>query len=102
VSANAYVVLVEGVGAGRRELTHLLDAVVWVQSDLAEAERRGILRGGGEAAHREQWDGWMAEELPFLASDRPWERATVIVAGTADLDYDPQHEVVLWGKALAG
>lgn len=45
VSAQASVVIIEGVGAARRELTHLLDAVVWVQSDVGEAERRGILRG---------------------------------------------------------
>ena len=41
VSAQAAVVILEGVGAARRELTHLLDAVVWVQSDVGEAERRG-------------------------------------------------------------
>jgi hypothetical protein len=45
VSAKASVVVIKGVGAARRELTHLLDAMVWVQSDVGEAERRGILRG---------------------------------------------------------
>ena len=40
VPAGRQLLLVEGVGAGRRELTDLLDAVVWVQSDFAEAERR--------------------------------------------------------------
>jgi cystathionine gamma-synthase len=37
----------------------------------------------------------MAEELPFLAADRPWERATVIVAGTEALEHDAGAEVVL-------
>lgn len=95
VSANASIVIIEGVGAGRRELSHMLDAMVWVQSDFSEAERRGILRGGGEAAHRESWDEWMAEEIPFLAADRPWQRATVVVAGTTDLPHDPESEVVI-------
>lgn len=95
VSANASVVIVEGVGAARREVTHLLDAVVWVQSDSGEAERRAALRNGGDAAAIEQTRGWMAEELPFLAADRPWERATIIVAGTPDLAHDPVGEVVI-------
>jgi hypothetical protein len=33
------LVIVEGAGAARRELVHQVDAVVWVQSDMAEAER---------------------------------------------------------------
>src|SRR5919201_1636894 len=44
VSAKASLLIIEGVGAARRELTHLLDAGVWLQSDCIEAERRGILR----------------------------------------------------------
>lgn len=88
IPSGLEVVIVEGVGAGRRELAHLLDALVWVQSDFAEAERRGIdrdiaswLNGDHEGATA-FWHTWMAEEVPFLAHQRPWERASVIVAGT--------------------
>ena len=95
VAAGAPLVVVEGVGAARRELTHLLDAAVWVQSDLAEAERRGIVRDGGDAAAAEHWHEWMSEEIPFLAADRPWRRASVIVAGTPSLAHDRVDEVVL-------
>lgn len=95
VSAEAPMVIIEGVGAARRELTHLLDAAVWVQSDLAETERRAIVRDGDHAAARENRDGWMAEEIPFLSADRPWERATIIVAGTPGVTCDPVHEAVI-------
>jgi energy-coupling factor transporter ATP-binding protein EcfA2 len=84
VLAGLELVLVEGVGAGRRELAHLLDAVVWVQSDAAEAERRGIARDAAAGAHGDSegatrfWHEWMSQELPFVAAQRPWERATVI------------------------
>ena len=44
------LLIVEGAGAARHELMDLVDAVVWVQSDMAEAERRGIERDGGNAA----------------------------------------------------
>jgi hypothetical protein len=95
VSARASVVIVEGVGAARREMTDLLDAAVWVQSDAREAERRESLRNGGDAAAMEQTRGWMTEEIPFLAADRPWERATLIVAGTPGIAHDPVGEVVI-------
>ena len=74
---------------------HLLDAVVWVQSDMAEAERRGIERDGGYQAAVSFWHLWMAEELPFMARQRPWTRANVIVAGTPRVPHDPANEVVI-------
>jgi hypothetical protein len=88
------------VGAGRREFSGLLDAVVWVQSDLAQAERRGIARDidlgvhGGPEQTAAFWRQWMAEEIPFLDRQRPWERACVVVAGTPPIAHDPT-EVVL-------
>jgi hypothetical protein len=83
------VLIVEGVGASRVELTPWLDAGIWVQSDFAEAERRGIARdiasgvNGDAEATIAFWHTWMAEELPFFARDRPWERADLILAGTS-------------------
>lgn len=85
VARGTAVVIVEGVGASRRSLTHLVDACAWVQSDLAEARRRGITRDGGDQAATDFWDEWTAEEEPFLLDDRPWERADVVVCGTPQL-----------------
>ncbi|WP_433824836.1 uridine kinase family protein [Actinoplanes sp. CA-015351] len=89
VPAGCSAVFVEGVGASRRELLPLLDAAIWVQSDFAEAERRGILRdvdrdGLDPGTAKREWDEWMAEEIPFLRADRPWERAGFVVRGTGD------------------
>jgi hypothetical protein len=95
VSPQAPLVIIEGVGASRRELSHLIDIAVWVQSDWLEAERRGLIRDGGDAEALEGWRAWEAEELPFLAADRPWERANVIVAGTPPIDHDPVREVAV-------
>jgi hypothetical protein len=95
VPEGASWVFVEGVGSARRSLSDLLDAVVWVQSDAVEADRRGILRNGGDARAAAGWADWMAEELPFLAADRPWERAVVIVDGTPALEYDPATQLVV-------
>lgn len=89
------LVIVEGAGAARRELMHVVDAVVWVQSDMAEAERRGIERDGGDQAAVSFWHLWMAEELPFMAQQRPWTRAKAIVAGTPEIPHDPATEIVV-------
>ncbi len=92
VTAGCHAVVIEGVGAGRRELADLVDALAWVQSDAADARTRGIARDGGDVAF---WDEWEAEEVPFLDRHRPWERADVVVAGSHVLGHDPIHEVVV-------
>ena len=94
VPTGCSLLILEGVGAARRELMHVLDRVVWVQADLERAGTRGIIRDGGDAGAVSLWDSWMAEEFPFLAEQRPWERADVIVSGTPDLEHDPFSQVV--------
>jgi hypothetical protein len=97
VPAGLDLVIVEGVGASQRSLAGLVDAIVWVQSDFVEAERRGIARdvaageNGDVAEVYRFWHEWMAQELPFLAEQRPWERATVIVRGTSSQAQHPTH-----------
>jgi uridine kinase len=89
VPAGTRLLVVEGVGSSRRALADLVDASVWVQSDVVEARRRGIARdiqlGRTPAAAVDFWDRWDAEEVAFLAADRPWERADVIACGTPGL-----------------
>ncbi len=89
------MLILEGVGAARRELTHLLDIVIWVQADLEEAKARGIERDGGDTEAAEFWEEWMGEEFPFLVDQRPWERADFIVNGTSELEYDLFAQVVV-------
>lgn len=93
-------ILLEGSGSGRRELSHLVDAVLWVQSDSVEAKRRALQRDVTEGAKSDAaeaaafWDEWMTQEIPFFAEQRPWERACSVVAGTAVLDHSPDQVVV--------
>jgi hypothetical protein len=102
VPASASMVIIEGVGSGRRELAPLTDVMVWVQSDAVEAERRGIGRDGGDEDAVRRWNEWMAEERPFLARDRPWERAAIVVSGTPAVAHDPVTEVVIAGSSGVG
>jgi hypothetical protein len=81
------LLLLEGVGASREELADLLDARLWVQTDRATIDRRNEGRGAD--------NGWLAEELPWVAARRPWEHADLIVDGTPMFVYNPSIELVV-------
>ncbi len=95
VPLGCSLLIFEGVGAARRELTDLIDVAVWVQSDIEKAKARGIIRDGDNVEAVTLWEKWMAEEFPFLAGQRPWERANFVVCGTPELEHDPTTEVVV-------
>ena len=97
VPAGCPLLVIEGDGAGRRDAAGLVDVLVWVQSDEREAERRALARIGkpdGNPTVQDQRD-WMAEEIPFNAAQRTWERADVVVCGTPQVPYDPVTEIVI-------
>jgi hypothetical protein len=97
VPAGCHLLIIEGVGAGRSEAAHLVDALVWVQSDQREAQRRSLARVGQPGGPRTARDlrEWMAEEEPFLADQKPWERADLVAAGTPEIPFDPLTELVV-------
>ncbi|MFE9609461.1 uridine kinase [Streptomyces sp. NPDC006012] len=68
----APVVLVEGVGAGRRALRPHLAGLLWMELAREESWARGRLRDGSE--QREFWAGWVAAERRHFAADpsRPY------------------------------
>lgn len=91
VPEGTRTLILEGVGADQRPFSHLIDVTVWVQSDLKEAERRGIARdiaagdNGDEAESIAFWHEWQRHEVAFYQQDRPWERAALTVAGTTTI-----------------
>ena len=99
VPQSCTLLILEGVGAARRELISALDAVVWVQSDMEQARTRGLARDiaetGDDAAATAFWDEWMTAELIFQADQRPWERADFVISGTPKVERNPTSEVVI-------
>ncbi len=103
VPAGCPLLIIEGDGAGRREVAGLIDALIWVQSDECQAAQRNLARArrpdamdlANKAVDGAPFDdgGWMAEEVPFNAAQRTWERADVIVCGTPELPCDPVTEI---------
>lgn len=95
IPAGVDVVWVEGTGIIRKELDPWLDASVYVQGDLDEQERLLVARDGDSPEQQEHVTNWLREELPFLLRERPWSRATLIVAGSSRIDHDPHTELVV-------
>ena len=82
IKAGAGVpLLVEGVGAARASLAQARGpGGLGPSRDRTLARTRGLARdasyGTRTPAEAEAfWDEWMTEEEPYLAADRPWERA---------------------------
>ncbi|WP_234388835.1 uridine kinase family protein [Streptomyces sp. AS58] len=63
----APVVLIEGVGAGRRALRPHLAHLLWLEVPHEESWARGQLRDGEE--QREFWAGWVEAERRHFAED---------------------------------
>jgi uridine kinase len=63
----APVVLVEGVGAGRRALRPFLAHLLWMDLDAESSWRRGRERDG--AAQSAFWDGWTKAEAEHFSAD---------------------------------
>ena len=95
--AHCPLLIIEGVGAARRESAHLTDVAIWVQADQREADRRNLVRVGqpGGSPTVQHLSAWMAEEVPFLADQRPWERACLIACGTPSIPFDPDTELLV-------
>jgi pantothenate kinase len=95
VPAGLHTVWVEGTGVLRERLAPLLDASVWVQVDRAEAGRRLRERDGDSPEQRRHVEEWLREEHPFLLRERPWEHATLVLAGSPVVEHAPATHVVV-------
>ncbi|MFI6481825.1 uridine kinase [Nonomuraea sp. NPDC050663] len=95
VPGDVDIVLVEGTGVIRDELAPWLDASVWMQGDLDAQERLLVIRDGDSPEQLEHVANWLREEHPFLVRERPWARATMIVAGPPHMDHDADTELVV-------
>ncbi|MEU5027505.1 uridine kinase family protein [Streptomyces milbemycinicus] len=76
--APAPVVLIEGVGTGRRALRPYLARLLWMEVPDVESWRRGQLRDGPELSTF--WDGWLPAERAHFAVDpsRPYAETLVV------------------------
>ncbi|MCH0555171.1 uridine kinase [Streptomyces sp. MUM 16J] len=76
----APVILVEGVGAGRRTLRPHLARLLWMELSPEESWRRG--RERDEAEQQEFWEGWIEAEHAHFAADPSRPHADLLVLQT--------------------
>lgn len=69
------VLVLEGCGAGRREVAVDAVTLVWVEAPAALRLDRGLERDGEEL--RPQWERWMRDEQAHFARERTADRADV-------------------------
>ncbi|MFJ9562932.1 uridine kinase [Streptomyces fuscichromogenes] len=73
----APVVLVEGVGAGRRALRPFLARLLWMELPHEESWTRGRTRDGAE--QRDFWAEWVGAELEHFTEDPSRPHADLLV-----------------------
>lgn len=73
----APLVLVEGVGAGRRALRPYLAALLWMERAAEDSWERGRTRDG--AGQADFWDGWTAAESRHFSADPSRPHADLLV-----------------------
>ncbi|MEU9163855.1 hypothetical protein AB0D29_26750 [Streptomyces sp. NPDC048424] len=78
----APVLLIEGVGAGRRALRPHLARLLWMETPRAQSWMRGRKRDGRELS--DFWDGWERAERAHFSSDpsRPFADTLVRQSST--------------------
>jgi hypothetical protein len=62
----------------------------------------GPYRQARQRTNLGDWQAWMAEEVPFIADQRSWERADVVTCGTPEISLDPDTEVVVASSRTCG
>ena len=84
------VLVLEGVGAARREITDELALAVWIETPPDLRLARGIERDGEEL--RDFWLHWIEGERRHFAADRTRERAELVVLGGCGVPHDRDTE----------
>jgi uridine kinase len=74
------VLIVEGVGAGALAGAQYVSVLAWVE--LPEEARRARAMARDGAIYEGHWEMWREQEEDYLRSDRPAQRADLVVDGS--------------------
>jgi hypothetical protein len=74
-------------------LSTLIDVVTRRRRALSSPDRPAIVAIDGRSNNGKTT--LAAEEIPFNAAQRTWERADIIICGTPEMPHDPSIEIVI-------
>ena len=95
LAGNRQFVIIEGVGASQASVRPYLDVIIWVATAQSVRESRDEVRVAAGEISATSYANWMAEENAYMAAERPWEHADLLVDGSVLSDHDQQTEIVL-------
>jgi uridine kinase len=87
-------VIIEGVGASQASVRRELDVIIWVETPQSARESRDASRIAAGETSAASYARWMAEENAYMAAERPWEHADLIVDGRGGLDADQEKKII--------
>jgi len=76
------IVVLEGCGAGAREIANGVAALLWLEVDADERRARIRSRGGWQE-YEQHFTTWADQEDELFERDRPFERADAIIRDVA-------------------
>jgi uridine kinase len=80
------VVILEGVSASREAFRPYLAYSIWIETPRELRLQRGLERDGVHA--QPQWEEWMDAEDRYIETERPAERADIVLRGDQGLWID--------------
>jgi uridine kinase len=87
-------VIIEGVGASQSSVRPELDVIIWVETPQSARESRDASRIAAGETSAASYVRWMVEENTYMAAERPWEFADLIVDGRGGLDADQEKKII--------
>jgi uridine kinase len=93
LGSNRDFMIIEGVGASQSSVRPELDATIWLETPQSVRESRDASRIAAGETSAASYARWMAEENAYLAAERPWEYADLVVGG-GGLDDDQETKII--------
>ena len=88
-------VIIEGVGSSQTSIRPQLDVIIWVDTPQSVRDSRDALRVAAGETSATSYANWMSEENAYMAAERPWQHADLIVDGSDMSDHDRETQIVL-------
>jgi cytidylate kinase len=81
VEPTGSLLLLEGIGGGARVCAPYVAALLWLDAPASLRRSRALTRDGD--IYAPNWQRWADQEQTYLDTERPWQRADLVLDGAA-------------------